>query len=207
MNQTAKKSLLFAIALSVLASTYRLVGELTLERSKNLSLATPLDDAMPIIPELTVIYMTIYCMWLPLIFSQNISCAYFKKIIAATFVAFGILYIFYFLMPSSYPRPAMTDCNCWRHSPLRFLYDMDLPNNTFPSSHAAGVAILLLATFGKFKTAGLIFYQIWGLTIIFSTFAIKQHYILDAACGAGIGAIVFIIINKCPRLISSKNPA
>ena len=190
MHETARKGWLFLLTLVIWAASYRLVAELTLERSKNLSLATSLDTTLPLIPEMTLIYVSIYLMWLPLVFSSAINYDYFKHTVTATYLVLGLLYIFYFAMPSSYPRPPIFDCACWRHTPLNILYEVDLPNNTSPSSHAAGVAILLVATWGKFKLLSSILFKLWGSSIIVSTVAIKQHYLQDAIASALLGLTI-----------------
>ena len=169
--------------------TYRLVGGLTLERSKGVSLETPLDKAMPFLPELTVVYMSIYFMWLPIVFSPDVSVEYFKDMAKATLWAFGIMYFYYLILPSSYPRPNLDECECWAHAPLRWLYAVDLPNNTFPSSHSAGVAILLAASEKKLSGLSKFLYFTWGMLIIISTFAIKQHYIADTVSGVAVGIL------------------
>lgn len=203
MNDTIKKFWLFAVMIAGLAASYRLVGELTLARSGGLNLTTRLDEAMPFVPELTIVYMTIYFMWLPLVFAQGITYAHFKNAVWATFVVFGVLYACYFIMPSSYPRPVLGSCDCWRHSPLKFLYALDLPNNTFPSSHAAGVAVLLAATKGRFAGLGRFAYVVWGLLILVSTFAIKQHYILDTLVGFAAGWAAWLTIEKYKAIQAS----
>lgn len=196
MNATAKKFLLFIFMLATLASSYRLMGELTLTRSREIILITRLDEMIPFVPELTAVYMTIYFMWLPLVFARGITYGHFKNAVWATFAVFALLYVFYLIMPSSYPRPLLGSCDCWRHWPLKLLYAADLPNNTFPSSHAAGVAVLLAATKNKFSGAGRFLYVVWGALILVSTFAIKQHYVLDTAAGFAAGYAIWWIFQK-----------
>ena len=76
-----KKLCLFLSAAMLLGVVYRLVSEITLERSHFLTLLTPLDKIMPFIPETVIIYFSIYLFWLVPILSREISLKYFWRII------------------------------------------------------------------------------------------------------------------------------
>ncbi len=210
MNPTTKKAVLFLVMFLSITLIYRVVGEITLERGSARSFTTELDKAIPFVPQMAVFYLSLYLgFWtIPIIF-QEISYAYFTKIVLATFIAFFFCSIIYMIIPSTYNnREIIVGGNFFAQTLVRNgIYKYDLPNNTIPSTHAALATILLLATAKKFNFWFFLRYLLWGIAIITSTLLIKQHHIIDVLTGIFTGWISLYLSNVCCKnYYSPKNP-
>lgn len=164
---------------------YSIISEITLNRSHYISLLTPLDRIIPFVPETVVIYVSAYVFWLVPILSKNISVKCFWKMILITGVVFILSSIGHLVVPSSYPRPEISDtmANWAEFVVKKVIYWVDPPNNTFPSLHVTTVAILIIMMRNKMSRRGYFLYCFWGVLIILSTLTVKQHYILDILAG------------------------
>ena len=195
-----KKLCLFLSAAMLLGVVYRLVSEITLERSHFLTLLTPLDKIMPFIPETVIIYFSIYLFWLVPILSREISLKYFWRIIITIAIAFLATFLGHLLLPSSYPRPEISETaaqsNWAEFMVKKFLHWVDPPNNTFPSSHVVTVIILMKMMFAKLGRWPYRLYCFWGTLIMLSTLTVKQHYLIDVISAAIIAFLVCFCVNK-----------
>lgn len=71
--------------------------------------------------------------------------------------------------------------------PMRFLSVADGPLNAMPSLHAAFVVAMILLSRRVFGSRTLVALGLWGVAILFSTLATKQHYALDLLAGGVLG--------------------
>lgn len=204
MRCIGKKMLLYAAMAMLFWIGYRYVATVTAARSGETSFLTPIDEAIPLIPEFVFPYMSLYAFfWLPVIVGRNITLRDFATIIAATAGTFAVAFTVYAIIPSSYPRPAISPDASFVHYVLaEMLYGHDLPNNTLPSTHAAVVTILLIATRKKFGRCMYAAYALWGASILLSTLTVKQHYLTDIVSGIILGAVAYTIAR---RIIGSAN--
>ena len=200
MSAQLKQALVFLGMFSLLGIGYRLISAATLERSLATSLLTFPDRMIPFVPEMVLIYLSIYLFWLPPILSKNISPKYFWKIMVAISLAFIATFLGHLLIPSSYPRPQISDVVAetdWANFIIkRFLHWADPPNNTFPSSHVVAAAILMILTRKKFKSWLYAIYCLWGTLIIISTLTVKQHYVVDVISAILVALAVIYAVNK-----------
>jgi membrane-associated phospholipid phosphatase len=118
--------------------------------------------------------------------------------LAYSLIIVEIITYFIFLTFQTYaPRdPVLSDDIFSRL--LRFIYYFDQPYNAFPSLHAALSA--LIATYfvcikSKYSWAAVVF----GILIVVSTLFTKQHYIVDAVSGVGLGIVVTWLVFKIQR--------
>lgn len=120
----------------------------------------------------------------PLLASDARQLARYAKglalLCAVNFAAFA-------LYPVDGPRPQ----GVAEHALYRFLVDVDAPTNSFPSLHAGltvysflfGYAILGGALGRRGRIAFVLAACIWGGAILYSTLAIKQHWVVDLPVG------------------------
>lgn len=198
MRYVTKKTLLYVLMAPLFWAGYHAIAAATVARSGAMSFLTPIDEAIPLIPEFVFPYMSLYVFfWLPVIVSRNITLRDFATIIAATAGMFTVAFAVYAIVPSSYPRPTISpDASFVYYVLTEALYRFDLPNNTLPSTHAAVVTILLAATRRKFGRRTYAIYALWGVSILVSTVTVKQHYIVDLVSGVILGAVAYYLARR-----------
>lgn len=186
-----------AAATIVVAGIYRLVGELTLDRSFGTNLMIPLDEKIPFWPETVIFYLSIYLFWLPPILSTSVSVKEFWKIVLAVGIALLIGFILHFIIPAAYNRQTIPEViaetnvvTYWATIIVQNLYLADLPNNTFPSSHVLTVTVLLIMMRPRSDRWAYRLYVLWGIAIILSTLTVKQHHLLDVIAAVFISLAV-----------------
>ena len=102
------------------------------------------------------------------------------------------LAIFHFF-PSAVPRSAVV-IDLAQHPGFALLQGVDAAGNACPSLHVAGAVFSALWIERLFRQLGLPAWLrglnlLWGLLIVYSTLATRQHVFLDAAAGAVMGAV------------------
>ncbi len=168
------------------------------------SFMTPVDKAIPFMPEFVWIYHTI----IPVIFITMIILVKNRKVFMNTLwacvMATFIIHLFYLIFPSFYPRPEFIPQNLSERL-VELSYMIDNSSNTFPSGH---VAFSWLMFFGAShselaKKHGVLkrVYLLWAIGVTISTLAIKMHYIVDLFGGFAIAGFCFFFI----KYMYSKN--
>lgn len=202
MREALKKLLLFLVTFGAILPIYFGIAEYTLDRSTKSSFLLPIDEAIPLVPEAIFAYMSFHLFCFSPVFFKSISLLRYMETVLAMLGAFGFMFLCYLVIPSAYPRPLITDCDCLSHILLARYYAADPPNNTFPSSHVAATTIILLEIVPKLRKFSWIF-GIWGASIILSTLLVKQHYVVDVITGLTLGlASVFaarVMLKTMPR--------
>lgn len=200
MVAVAKKVLIYLATFAILGAAYSHIGVVTLERSSQLSLLTPLDEAIPFVPEMAFFYVSVHLFWLPAVLMPSFTPREFVRLAATMSIAFLLALAAHYYVPSAYPRPTLSANNpSLAVAILRFYYWLDFPNNTFPSTHCVVVTILLCTTRYRLRPRLRSCYEIWGALIFASTVLVKQHYVVDVAGGIILGTIVFALLNQTPR--------
>ncbi len=194
-----KKWLIFIATIGIIFIAYRLIAIGTFARSLNNSLALPLDSWIPFIPATIFFYVTIYFFWLPPIISKNVNVQQYARIIAAVALAFVITFALHIIIPSSYPRPILSaDAvnTSWTQYFVQKIYNSDLPNNTFPSSHVVAAVTLMIMAYPYLRKKAFTAYASWGALISLSTLTVKQHYIVDVAVAIAVAIFSAWIIKR-----------
>ena len=101
----------------------------------------------------------------------------------------AVSFLIFFLWPSASPRGSLTA----QSGSMSLILGYDGKYNAFPSLHAAFLvymAALAFRMFDKLRTFGFVlFCIIWGLGILYSTIATRQHYAIDLVAGGVLGAL------------------
>nr|WP_240546081.1 phosphatase PAP2 family protein [Paenibacillus artemisiicola] len=116
--------------------------------------------------------------------------------VACALICCGIYTVF----QTTVPRPALSGSDPVTRL-LMFVYRRDQPFNCFPSIHCFSSYMVMKALYhGKFRTR-LNQTLIYGMSslIIVSTFFIKQHALLDAACGILLADLVYRALLRLER--------
>lgn len=208
MKDTLKKLGIFITGTLAMELFYKIISEVTLQRSYTISLLTPIDTAIPFIPETVVIYVSAYLFWLVPIISKNIAVKCFWKMILITGAVFFLSSIGHLIVPSAYPRPEISDAmtNWAEFLVKKLVYLVDPPNNTFPSLHVTTATILIIMMRNKMSRLSYAIYCFWGALIMLSTLTMKQHYLLDVLAGLAIVFAIRYMVKKHRQKIHKDIP-
>lgn len=160
---------------------------------------TILDSKIPFFPEFIYVYFSLYLMFI-VYFGYFLQ--YFEKrevwtkLIPAIVTMLLVAFVFFIVVPSSYPRPIIMDfleTNSLTKKMIVFLYKTDPPNNTTPSLHVASSFLLALISYDKSRAFGVVFTG-WSLLIMASTLFVKQHYVIDVISGILLALFCWFVV-------------
>lgn len=147
----------------------------------------PLDDQLPLLPGMIIVYFSYYLMFfigsLILIFSGQ-----FFPFITAMIIVQVLGDLFWYFFPNGVKRPEVKGEGLMRQW-LRQLYRLDqYDGNAAPSAHVFHAIIIGHFLARLWPQFSLLIY-VWVGLIIASTVLIKQHYLLDVLGGILVAAI------------------
>jgi membrane-associated phospholipid phosphatase len=153
---------------------------------------TALDAAIPFAPAWAPIYLSVCGLvpLFPLLTAERESLLRFARGLVWLCVP---SFLFFALLPiEGPPRDAATGAGSYG-----WLTSVDTPRNAFPSLHAGLTVFCLLygwQALGRHlarpgRAAFALAAVAWGAAILFSTLATKQHWAVDVAAGALLGAL------------------
>lgn len=162
------------------------------------SLVTDIDRNTPFIKEFIVPYIS----WYVFVFAVLIYfCFKDRKIYHSSLIAINlsllICYVIYIIFQTTVPRPQLAGNDIFTQM-VEFIYSIDRPFNCFPSIHCL-VSFILIMGINRSKIKNRINFGIItgiSVSIILSTFFIKQHVILDAIAAILLGRAVFNLVYK-----------
>jgi membrane-associated phospholipid phosphatase len=163
------------------------------------------DGKIPRMP----IFVIPYLIFLPWLYGTLI-CSWFKnrsfRQLSYSFIIINLIaFYIYLTFQTVVPRDPITSHDFFSNV-LQFVYNNDLPYAGFPSLHAAlstSIATYFVLRRSKWSWAAIV---MAGLIVI-STLFTKQHFVLDAVGGVGLGSVVtwcvFRIVGERTRLSSA----
>jgi len=176
------------------------------------SLVVSLDNLIPFIPEFVWVYHTL----IPTILFTTIILIKTKK---EFFVAYNacllatiVLFTFFVLMPSHYPRFMIEDhypdLSLWL---VKLTHIIDKANNTFPSTHVTFSCLMFLTASNTLclKDYPLLklLYFIWALLVFSSTLFLKQHYIADVVFGVVLACACYYLSRRSTKILNPHEDA
>lgn len=157
-------------------------------RTARMSLGTPVDDAIPFVPEAMLGYALAYVVPVALLWVTQ-TAEGMRLMQRACLLAYAMAAPFFVLMPVRDADPPLPG-DSWAERLLEWNRAADLTKNAFPSMHV-GLAVLL-ALIGFRRSAA------WGWSLLAcagviaaSTLLVKQHYIVDIPAGALVALAAF----------------
>lgn len=181
------------LSIPLLSFVYNVLNHST----KNVhSLVTDFDRTIPFLKIFILPYgfFQLFILLVLLVFAFKDREVYYKTLITIN-ISFLICFAIYFFYQTTVPRPELIG-NDLLTKLVRFLYQMDPPFNTFPSIHSL-TSFLMIKAINKSKIKNqLIHLGIKGMAvlIIFSTFFVKQHVLLDAIGAILLGDMMFKMV-------------
>lgn len=198
----------FAIAASIVGLVslfYFNAAKMTAHRQNDLSI--PLDHAIPFIPWTFWVYFTGYIAGIFFsVFAFRNTKTFYKTCLAIV-VGQTIITVWFFILPSTFPRPLDSGTGMTGEA-LRWFWVLDPPNNTFPSKH---VCIMTLCALGMWRDDNnrlkWISTAFW-LGVLITVHTAKQHYLVDAVAGVGVALLCYwFIFNWWPKRRSARATA
>ena len=184
------RSLVAGIAVA-LAPMYFVIG-FSLRGLPAHSPVIALDRAWPVQPAWMFVYGSLYIfvVILPLLVIRDRELG--ERTLRAYIAVMVIAYAGFLLYPTAAPAHgeiAATGFSAWT---LRLAYDLDTPNNCFPSLHVAYAFVAALACGRVHRGVGVVA-VIWAALIGLSTLFTKQHYVVDVIAGALMGWLACLV--------------
>ena len=170
---------------------------ITAHRALRIPIHFAAELKIPFIPAMTVVYMSIYVLFLagPFILRTRRE---FRAAIATLATMIGIAGVGFLLIPGqlAFPPPREQDLGIWAgmfHLADRLNLDYDL----VPSLHVA-LSVACIAAFGIHTgVMGRTLLWIWATAIALSTLLTHQHHVIDVVTG-------WFLATLCMRLIYSR---
>jgi membrane-associated phospholipid phosphatase len=153
---------------------------------------TWMDRAIPFLPASGVVYFGAFAFLLATFLALR-DRGQATRFLYASLLAQAIGMVCFLLWPTQYPRelyplpPGTGELGAALVSHMRA---MDAPLNCLPSLHVCTITLCTLALRGR-RCFGIALPA--GLVFAASTLTFKQHYVVDAVCGAALGFAVWWI--------------
>ncbi len=195
-----KKIFYLLIIVAIQQLLYFLIAKETINIQNDLY--SKFDALIPLFIPFVWIYLSLYLFVLiPVIDTLNYDI--FINILFSSLLLLCINIPVFYLYPSSYPRPELTDLKTISDELLNWLYHIDPPNNTFPSMHVSTTFTFAL-NYMLYKKKIRWFVLIWALLIALSTMLIKQHYIIDVIAGIGLATFSTLFVKKMRKIFDKR---
>ena len=179
------------IVLFAIVPLYIFIPEFLAGRTTHI-LEIPLDLAIPLQPGWALVYGSLYLFLIVLPILLIREEAQVRSTVRAYLAVWLTAYVCFFVYPTIAPRPAVVSGSGFLAASLNFLYSADTPFNCFPSLHVAHSVVSALACRRFHRGVGRA--ALGAATLIaLSTLFTKQHYVLDVASGALLGAVASFV--------------
>jgi len=165
---------------------YEYVG--THHVNSNYNLLTDLDKLFPFVPGMIYFYMSFYIVIvISVLFIQTEE--HFNRIFTSIIGTLLFTYPIFYFFPAYYPVPSF-ETNTFTTKFLKWCFDADVPNNTFPSLHVSLSFTIAFAIKHYRKNLGVV-YIIWAIGIALSTIMVRKHFLIDTFSGIVVAAFSY----------------
>lgn len=162
------------------------------------NLSNNLDEQIPFIPWMIIIYLGCYIFW---IVNYVIGCRQEKeeafRFIGADLVAKLVCLVCFLVFPTTNTRPVIEGNSIWDEL-MRILYRIDAADNLFPSIHCLTSWFCFIAVRGNKNVAG--WYKaaslLMALSVCVSTLTTKQHVMIDVIAGVALAEGCYLLADK-----------
>jgi len=163
----------------VFFAVYPTMNWITSSRPGRLQLYLPAELAVPFVPQLIWVYLSMFVLFLvpPFLLPAERMPALGKQLIAGTLLS-GLAFL---LLPAElgFERAVPAGSTCARAYSV--LFSVDRPHNLVPSLHVIFSAAIALACADASGPVVRFALQAWLLVIAASTLLVHQHHVLDLA--------------------------
>ena len=171
-------------------------------RMEHFDFSIPLDSSIPFIPAFIVFYILAFAQWgYGMYYLMTHGKKTFYKFYMATMIGEVICFITFIAAPTEMTLPEVTGNDAFSFL-TRLIYNLDEPNNLFPSLHCFASWMCFRGIFYVEKEqrnkAYTIFSCVFSLFVFASTVFVKQHVFVDIIGGVALVEIA-ILIEKLTR--------
>ncbi len=163
---------------------YTPVAELSLMLHTAVTLATPVDLAIPLVPPAIIIYWYVFYTFIffSYVYLSFVQREYRNAMLASYVLVSLVAYAIYLLFPVQGPPRTVTGTDFFSMQ-IALLYQTDVHVNCFPSLHGS---TSLLAAYSLSRARREYGYLAWpvALAVILSTLLVRQHWIVDQFAAA-----------------------
>lgn len=196
MESKADTRRYFVISLILMLLSNRVLyagARLFNENLRHWDLRLPLDDRIPFLPWMILIYVGCYVWWLYIywLISQR-SRRDADRFFAANLLSKAVSFLVFVLFPTAVTRPELGGGSVW-NTLLRILYALDKPDNVFPSIHCVLGWLCWVGVRGKAdipfpcRFASLLM----AVAVCLSTLTVRQHILMDVTGGILLSEICY----------------
>jgi membrane-associated phospholipid phosphatase len=187
--------LTFLLMYAIWGAVYTAIGEWAFSKTQH-TLSTPLDEAIPFVPEFEFIYALCYLLpFVPIGVMRETSRL--NRLIASFIAMNAVAFSVFILYPVYCPRPAF-EVNSIATYLLSLEHAMDKPVNNFPSLHAAIAWLLFLECRGYARWVdSAMFLLAVGISV--AAVCVKQHYVADILAGIFLAWGIYALVEHHTR--------
>lgn len=163
----------------------------TAQRTTRIRIHLDGELSLPLIPAFTLVYMSIYLLFLaaPFVLQTRQELAALAVNQTLAILMAGIAFLF---LPAQLAFPPPQNLGSWEGL-FRFADRLNLDYNLVPSLHVA-LSVICIEMFASHAgPSGRFALRAWGLLIAASTLFTHQHHLLDAATGY---LLAFVVVRR-----------
>jgi hypothetical protein len=171
----------------------------TAHRATRVRIHLDAELSIPLIPAFTIVYMSIYLLFLaaPFVLRTRREVTALAINQALAILLAGLIFL---LVPANLAFPPPQNLGPWE-SLFRFADRLNLEYNLVPSLHVTLSVMCIEVFVPHAHPAGRLALRGWGLLIAVSTILTHQHHVLDAASGY---VLAFAVLTLQKSLLLSK---
>lgn len=179
----------FQLTLLLLAAGYNFTvysaGRILASDKSHLSFMCVIDEKIPLLPWMTVIYLGCYFFWIAgYILAVKGEKEERDRFFLAHFMGETVSFLCFVFLPTTLTRPKLMNSSIFEKM-LNFVYSIDAADNLFPSLHCF-ISWLCWIGVRRKKTMPAwirIFFCVFAIAVCISTVTVKQHVVADVAGG------------------------
>ncbi|MHA1741932.1 MAG: phosphatase PAP2 family protein [Candidatus Thorarchaeota archaeon] len=176
---------------------YTPVANLSLQLHTAVTLATPIDLMIPLVPSVIIIYWYVFYSF---IFFSYVYLSFvqreFRNALILSYVLINVIaYAIYLAFPVQGPERVVTGTDFFSMQ-IQLLYNTDVHVNCFPSLHGS---TSLLAAYSLWKAKREYGYIAWpiAIAVMISTLFVRQHWIVDQVAATVITLpIAYLVFDR-----------
>ena len=179
------------IVLFAIVPFYLVIGEVLIPGRTLHAPAIALDAMMPLAPDWSVMYGSLFCAALLPVFVVH-QQELVRRTILAFLMTWLVAYACFIGYPTVGPRPAAVSGDGFFTWALKVIYSSDHRFNCLPSLHVAQCCLAALACSRVHRGVGAAC-LVWAFLVGVSTVYTKQHYVLDVVTGALLAGFSYLV--------------
>ena len=196
-------SILIILGVSML---YDVVAAISIQLHTPITLATPLDLSIPLVPQAIIVYWYIFYSFLffSYFYFAFIHREYRNALVLAYVLVNAVAYLIYLLFPVLGPDRLVSGTDFFSLQ-IQSLYATDVQVNCFPSLHGSTALLTAFALWRAKKEYGYIAWPI-AIAIMVSTLFVRQHWVVDQIAATIVTLpLAYVVFNrfKYTRVVES----